>query len=142
MDEWTRVAAWLFVPEGREDIPGILCCHQAVAQGKDEPAGIDGDPNFAFARRYAELGYVTLAPDCIAAGERVGTGLAPYDTANHYADQPKLSAMGRMFSEPALTLSPIGMKYILATLCSKPAATKAVMGKMMARIFPSVDRAL
>jgi len=34
------------------------------------------------------------------------------------------------------------MKYILATLCSKPAATKAVMGKMIDRILSVVLRAL
>jgi len=38
--------------------------------------------------------------------------------------------------------SPIGMKYILATLCSKPAATKAVIGNRIARILSVVERAL
>ena len=34
------------------------------------------------------------------------------------------------------------MKYMLAMLCSKPAATKAVIGKMIARILSVVVRAL
>jgi hypothetical protein len=36
---------------------------------------------------------------------------------------------------------PTGMKYMFATLCSNPAATKAEMGGMIARIFPAVVRA-
>jgi dienelactone hydrolase len=96
VDEWERVSAWLFVPEDREDTPGILCCHQTVPQGKDEPAGIEGDRRYAFARHFAELGYMTLAPDCITAGERVAPGMAPYDTRLFYKDHPRMSAMGKM----------------------------------------------
>lgn len=33
------------------------------------------------------------------------------------------------------------MKYMLATLCSKPIATNAMMGKNIAKIFPIVCRA-
>ena len=38
--------------------------------------------------------------------------------------------------------SAYGMKYILAMLCSKPAATNAVIGKIIAAILSSVLRAL
>ena len=37
VDEWERVSAWLFVPDGRDDVPAILCCHQGVPQGKAPP---------------------------------------------------------------------------------------------------------
>jgi dienelactone hydrolase len=96
VEDWSRVSALLFIPEEAEENPAILCCHQTVPQGKNEPAGIDGDPNLAFARHYAERGYVTIAPDCIAAGERVYHGLEPFDTAPFYKDSPKGSAMGKM----------------------------------------------
>lgn len=96
VEDWERISAWLFVPEDREDAPALLCCHQTVPQGKDEPAGILGEPNLAFAHHYAELGYVTLAPDCITAGERISHGLQPFDTAGFYKDHPKRSAMGKM----------------------------------------------
>jgi hypothetical protein len=96
VEEWERVSAWLFVPDGHEEAPGILCCHGGVSQGKDEPAGIQGEPTLAFAQHFAELGYVTLAPDCITAGERVSMGLQPYDTSSFYKDQPNMSAMGKM----------------------------------------------
>lgn len=96
VDDWARVSAWLFVPDGKDMVPGILCCHQRVPQGKDEPAGITGDRSLALAAHYAEQGYATLAPDCITAGERISPGLAPYDTSNFYKDQPKMSAAGKM----------------------------------------------
>ncbi len=96
VEEWQRISAWLFVPEKREDTPAILCCHQATPQGKDEPAGIDGSPRLAFAQHYAELGYVTLAPDSIAAGERATPGLEALDTREHQRDTPSLSPLGKM----------------------------------------------
>lgn len=96
VDSWTRVSAWLFVPEGREVKPAILCCHDRTHRGKDEPAGIDGKPFMAFAQHYAEFGYVTLAPDSITAGDRVSSGLEPFDTRQFYRDYPKYSAMGKM----------------------------------------------
>ncbi|NIA12703.1 MAG: prolyl oligopeptidase family serine peptidase [Nitrospiraceae bacterium] len=99
VDECERVSAWLFVPEEKEEIPAILCCHQKVPQGKDEPAGLEGEPVLALAQHYAELGYVTLAPDCITAGDRVSSGLDPFDTKQFYHDNPKKSALGKMLSD-------------------------------------------
>lgn len=96
IEEWERVSAWLFIPEDREEVPAILCCHQTVPEGKDEAAGLSGNPNLAFAQHYAELGYVTLAPDCITAGERVSPGLQAYDTAAFYKENPKRSALAKM----------------------------------------------
>lgn len=99
VDEWARVAAWMFLPEGSDECPAILCCHQQTHRGKDETAGIDGSPLLAFAQHYAELGYATLAPDCITAGERVSSGLEPFDTGSFYKDNPKMSAMGKMLAD-------------------------------------------
>lgn len=97
IDEWERVSAWLFIPEDhRDELPAILCCHDKVPQGKDEAAGIDGDPNLAFAHHYADLGYVTLAPDAVVAGERVANGAEPYDTKAYYKEKPPLSVLGKM----------------------------------------------
>jgi len=96
VDDWTRISAWMFLPEGREDAPAVLCCHQECRQGKDEAAGLEGNGRMALAAHYAELGYVTLAPDCITAGERVSSRLQPYDTSLYYADHPELSLLGKM----------------------------------------------
>lgn len=100
VDDWVRISAWVFVPEGGVDCPAIVCCHSRTKMGKDEPAGYEGaDPNLAFARHFAENGYVTIAPDCISVGERKFNRLDPYDTASFYKDEPKLSALGKMVSD-------------------------------------------
>ncbi len=96
VEEWDRVSAWLFIPKGRDEVPAILCCHQETPEGKDEPAGISGDPRMDFARHYAELGYATLAPDCITAGERVLIRSAPYEIKNFKKNYPNLSLWGKM----------------------------------------------
>ncbi|MGA1133989.1 MAG: alpha/beta hydrolase [Prochlorotrichaceae cyanobacterium] len=46
--------------------PGILCLHQTTrdpAIGKREPAGLEGDPAFAYGYELAQRGFVTLMPD-------------------------------------------------------------------------------
>lgn len=63
-----RVPAWLLVPREatqnpQAKLPAMLCLHQTVGIGKDEPAGLGGNPNLHYAKELAERGYVTLAPD-------------------------------------------------------------------------------
>lgn len=99
VDEWNRLSAWLLIPDGAEDNPAIICMHRKVAQGKDEPAGLIGESMYAFAKRYAEQGYVTLAPDCITAGERISSGLPAYDTKNFYKEFPRTSALAKMLAD-------------------------------------------
>lgn len=70
-----RVTAWLLIPaqllEGKEaaPAPAVLCLHQTTALGKDEPAGLGGDPNMKYALELARRGFVTLAPDYPSLGE-------------------------------------------------------------------------
>lgn len=97
VEEWERITAWLFVPDHKDDeTPGIVCCHDAVPYGKDGPAGLHGEPTLAFARHFAERGYITIAPDCLTAGERVLSGLEPLKTRNFYKDHPRASLLGKM----------------------------------------------
>ena len=96
VDAWTRISAWLFVPEGHEEWPALLCCHQEVPQGKEQAAGLEGLPSLAFAKHFAGLGFVTLAPDCVTAGERISHGLDAYDTKSFYKDHTKCSLVGKM----------------------------------------------
>jgi dienelactone hydrolase len=64
------VAAHLLVPKGvTRPLPAVLCLHQTTAIGKDEPAGLGGDPDLHLAHELAERGYVTLAPDYPSFGE-------------------------------------------------------------------------
>jgi dienelactone hydrolase len=59
-----RVPAYLLVPlERPRKLPAVLCLHQTTRIGKDEPAGLGGRLNLAYAHHLAERGYVTLALD-------------------------------------------------------------------------------
>jgi hypothetical protein len=59
-----RIPAWLLIPKGlKGKAPGVLCLHQTVKIGKDEPVGLGGNPNLKYAKELAERGCVALAPD-------------------------------------------------------------------------------
>lgn len=65
-----KLMAWLLVPKSilsdrDKKAPAMLCLHQTTQIGKDEPAGLGGNPNLHYAKELAERGYVTLAPDYI-----------------------------------------------------------------------------
>jgi prolyl oligopeptidase family protein len=49
--------------------PAVLCLQQTTAVGKDEPAGVRGDPTLKYALELAERGFITLAPDYPSFGE-------------------------------------------------------------------------
>lgn len=71
-----RVPAWLLIPNelpasGRA--PAMLCLHQTIKIGKDEPAGLSGQPSLHYAHELAGRGYVCLVPDYPSFGEY------PYD---------------------------------------------------------------
>ncbi len=70
-EEDTAVRAYLFRPaaETAGKRPGILCLHQTVGIGKEEPSGLGGSPNLHYALHLAQRGYVTLAPDYPSFGE-------------------------------------------------------------------------
>ena len=43
-----RIPAWLLVPDGgdaKKRRPAVLCLHQTIAIGKDEPAGLGTNPD-------------------------------------------------------------------------------------------------
>jgi dienelactone hydrolase len=68
-----------------------------VAQGKEEPCGIKGDPELAFAVELVKRGYVCLAPDVIGFGERIAPGKQPYDNnIAFFRKHPGWSCMGKM----------------------------------------------
>ncbi len=66
-----RLNAYLFIPPlpaGRQ-LPAVLCLHQTTIIGKNEPAGLGGNPHLHYALHLALRGYVTLAPDYPSFGE-------------------------------------------------------------------------
>ena len=68
-----HINAYVFLPKSQKKYPAIFCHHQhqgADYFGKAEPAGLIGNPDLAYAKELAEHGFLTLAPDAIAYGER------------------------------------------------------------------------
>jgi len=57
-------------------------------------------------------------------------------------ESPVTGCAAAMKAASLFTKRPNGRKYMFATLCSKPAATNAVIGGTIARILSAVVRAL
>jgi dienelactone hydrolase len=100
-EEWGF--AWLLTPRERRVRDGVVIAHhQTVTHGKDEPVGLDAvpeaDPGVYYARQLVERGFVVLAPDAIAFGERQsGHRNSKYKSADQFfAAQPHGSVMGKM----------------------------------------------
>ncbi len=65
-----RVPAWLLIPNKlKGKAPAMLCLHQTISIGKDEPVGLGKREEMRYAKHLAERGYVTLAPDYPSFGE-------------------------------------------------------------------------
>ncbi len=65
-----RLPAYLLIPRGLEGkAPAVLCLHQTIQPGKEEPAGVSGNPDLHYAAHLADRGYVALAPDYAPFGE-------------------------------------------------------------------------
>ncbi len=70
-----RVPAWLSIPDAAGPVgavgrrPAVLCLHQTVAIGKDEPTGLGGNPDLHYAAELARRGYVAIVPDYPGFGE-------------------------------------------------------------------------
>lgn len=69
-----RVPAWLLIPVDEAGVPksrrpAMLCLHQTVPIGKDEPAGLGGKPDLHYAAELARRGYIAIAPDYPGFGE-------------------------------------------------------------------------
>jgi dienelactone hydrolase len=100
----SRIPAWLLIPHGAAAPgPAIVCLHQTVPQGKDEPAGVNATlPWMAHADYYARCGYVTLAADAVGYGERtLGCGYAStsYELGDAWpilSTRPDMTLLGLM----------------------------------------------
>ena len=90
--------AYLFIP-GRPtaQLPAVVCPHQTTQDGKDEPAGIRGNPQLALALALARRGYVTFTYDAACFGERHDPSTGHYGEAiAFYRTHPRWSMMGKM----------------------------------------------
>jgi len=115
-----RVPAYLLIPTGPvRPRPAVVVLHQTAPQGKDEVVGISGREEMAIARHLVERGYVVLAPDGVAAGERIDPGLEAYDTAAVYRRYPGWNALGIMVWESMRAVD---------FLCTRPECNKERIG--------------
>ena len=74
------VTAYLLIPHehpGRK--PAVLCLHQTVDIGKEEPAGLGGSSDLHYALELAGRGYVTLSPDYWTFGDYRQSKYDPYE---------------------------------------------------------------
>lgn len=96
-DDW--IPAYFLVPKTVSDrpMPAVIVLHQTVPQGKEEPCGMKGSPEMAFAQELAERGTICLVPDAIGFGERTPAGADPYTGAlDFYRKHPQWSFFGKM----------------------------------------------
>ncbi len=70
VEKGDRVPAWLLVPVGKEGKrPAMLCLHQTIKIGKDEPVGLGKQESKQQALHLVKRGYVCLVPDYPSFGE-------------------------------------------------------------------------
>ncbi len=98
-----RVPAWLLYPDDSikpsPRHPAVLCLHQTIAIGKDEPAGLGTNPDLRYARELSERGYITLSLDYPNFGEyRVNVYKLGYQSATMKAVWNNLRAVNLLAS--------------------------------------------
>lgn len=92
------VPAFLLVPNNlRGRAPAVVCPHQTVQEGKNEPAGLAGNPRLHMALELVKRGYVTFTYDAACFGERHDPASGHYGEAiPFYRKHPGWSLMGKM----------------------------------------------
>jgi dienelactone hydrolase len=105
-----RVPAWLLIPTGLVGrAPAVLCLHQTVTIGKDEPAGLGKREELRYAVHLAERGYVTLAPDYPSFGEyKYDFSTSPFVSGSMKAIWNNLCAVDVLASLPEVDAGRIG----------------------------------
>jgi len=75
-----RVPAWLLIPQGKVEgqRPAMLCLHQTIRIGKDEPVGLGEQESKRQAVHLVQRGYICIVPDYPSFGEY------PYDFASAF----------------------------------------------------------
>jgi dienelactone hydrolase len=106
-DAW--VHAWLFLPTGSAGRrPAVLCLHQTVTIGKDEPAGLGGSPNLHYGLELARRGFVTLMPDYPSFGEYDYSFEGDYPSGSMKAIYDNVRAVDFLQSLPVVEPDHIG----------------------------------
>ena len=90
------ITAYLLVPNGlKGKAPAVVALHQTTNDGKEEPVGLKGNPDLAYADHLVRRGFVVIAPDYLTAGERIYPGSGAYQSAPFYRKYPNWSMVGK-----------------------------------------------
>ncbi len=110
-----RVPAWLLIPNqlsADRQSAAMLCLHQTIPIGKDEPAGLGGKASLHYAHELAERGYVCIVPDYPSFGEYTydfKTQGAHYASGSMKAIWNNLRAVDLLVSLPYVDKDHIGV---------------------------------
>jgi len=106
-----RVPAWLLVPTGiKGKMPAVLCLHQTIKIGKDEPAGLGKNEELKYAHHLAERGYVALAPDYPSFGEyKYDFARSKFQSGSMVAIRDNMRAIDFLQSLPEVDADHIGV---------------------------------
>jgi dienelactone hydrolase len=92
------VKGYLLIPDKAKESsprPAIMALH-STGPGASQAVGLTPKENRCYGMDLAQRGYIVLAIDTIAAGERVYPGYDPYYTNEFYKEYPRWSAMDKM----------------------------------------------
>lgn len=77
--------------------PVVICPHQTTQAGKNEPAGLAGNPQLQTALHLVKRGFVTFTYDALCFGERHDAASGHYgDAIPFYRKHPRWSLLGKM----------------------------------------------
>lgn len=92
------VPSFLLVPKNLKGrAPVVICPHQTTQAGKNEPAGLAGNPQLQTALHLVRRGFVTFTYDAVCFGERHDAASGHYgDAIPFYRKHPRWSLLGKM----------------------------------------------
>lgn len=97
------VFAYLLLPHKLDLVdgksPAVLALHPTSETGKADISLKGGRENRRYGLELVSRGYVVLAPDSIAFGDRVYKGEKPFQTAPFYDRYPAWTAVGKMMAD-------------------------------------------
>jgi dienelactone hydrolase len=93
------ILAYLLVPPGGQQRAAVIALHETNAAGKNVVVGLEPNPDSCFGPELVKRGYVVLAPDIFAAGERVLPGDRAIRSTHLDETYPGWSAMGKMMAD-------------------------------------------
>jgi dienelactone hydrolase len=92
------IPSYLLIPKNlKGKVPVVICPHQTTQAGKNEPAGLAGNPQLQTALHLVKRGFVAFTYDALCFGERHDAASGHYgDAIPFYRKHPRWSLLGKM----------------------------------------------